>query len=98
MSYPLVIRLMIAMARLLIARGAAGTRQEGGTAPPAGTADRGTARHPRRDMRAKKHALTPGNAITKTDSNTETEHETSNTPESHKHLKSVAGPIQDHFP
>ena len=40
-------------ARLLITAAAARTRQEGGTAPPAGAADRGTARHPRRDTRAK---------------------------------------------
>jgi hypothetical protein len=43
---------------VLITTAATRTRQEGGTAPPARAADRGTARHPRRDTRAN-HALTP---------------------------------------
>src|ERR1017187_1256196 len=43
---------------VLITTAATRTRQEGGPAPPAGAAARGTARHPRRDTRAN-HALTP---------------------------------------
>ena len=64
------------------------TRQEGGTAPPAGAADRGTARHPRRDTRAntmpahhRRHH--------ETDSKTETGQQSRNTPTPYKHLKSV---------
>lgn len=53
-----------------------------------GAADRGTARQIRRDTRANSMPH-PGTAITKTDSRADTEPETSNTPESHKHLKSV---------
>ena len=37
--------------RLLLAPARPGSRQEGGNAPPRGAADRGTARHSRRDTR-----------------------------------------------
>ena len=45
--------------RVLISTAAARTRQEGGSAPPAGAADRGTARHPRRG-RGQKPCPHPG--------------------------------------
>ncbi len=50
-----------------------------------GAADRGTARHPRRDTRAE---TMPAHHA-ETDSKTDTEHKTDNTPGSLKHLKSL---------
>ena len=61
-------------------------RQEGGTAPPAGAADRGTARPdpPRHAGRA--HARSPSGTV-KTDSRTRTEHKRHYISERPKHLK-----------
>jgi hypothetical protein len=66
--------------------------REGGTAPPSGAADRGTARNPAatRGRELYPHAVT---AITKTESKTRMEHQNRNTSENHEHLKSlVLGP------
>jgi hypothetical protein len=62
--------------------------REGGTAPPSGAADRGTARNPAatRGRELYPHAVT---AITKTESKTRMEHQNRNTSENHEHLKSL---------
>jgi len=71
--------------------------REGGTTPPSGAADRGTARNPAatRGREPCPHAVT---AITKTESKTRTEHQNRNTSENHEHLKSLVLPRRRAYP